>query len=182
MSLKDVRRLPPMPSEYVTDRVFRLDLRERADGKEWRLETESLATPLHKRYDEGTVAEWLEANEDAGPQRDLRFLAAVVGRVPRALVTWRAVPWNQTLWLVDIRTAPEWQRRGLGTGLIERLKETARELRLRGITVETQTTNYPAVSFYRKQGFTIAGLHERLYTNSDVEVGEVALFLFCPVP
>ena len=170
-----------MPSEYVTDRVFRLEVRESDDEKMWRLQAEDLPVPLHKRYDDGKVDEWLLANADAGPARDLHFLAAEPDGLPRALATWRATQWNETLWLVDIRTAPGWKRRGLGSALLRCLETRARELGLRGITVETQTTNYPAVSFYRKHGFVLAGLHESLYTNRDRESGEVALFLFCPV-
>jgi ribosomal protein S18 acetylase RimI-like enzyme len=44
--------------------------------------------------------------------------------------------------------------------------------------VETQSTNYPALSFYRKHGFRVAGFNDRLYTDDDLEDGEVALFLF----
>lgn len=170
-----------MPSEYETDRVFRLTIRERGDSKEWRLRTEVLRAPFRKRYDDGTVDEWAEANEDAGAPEDLSFLAACIEGVPRALATWRVVEWNRTLWLVDIRADAAWRRSGLASALLTWLQSRAKELGLRGITVETQSTNYPAVSFYRARGFRLSGLHESLYSNEDVESGEVALFLFCPV-
>jgi ribosomal protein S18 acetylase RimI-like enzyme len=49
---------------------------------------------------------------------------------------------------------------------------------LRGIFVETQVQNYPAICFYRHHGFEIAGFNDHLYSTSDLEVGDVALFLF----
>ena len=41
----------------------------------------------------------------------------------------------------------------------------------------TQTTNVPAIDFYRKVGFEVDGIDLSYYGNNDVEAGEVALFM-----
>lgn len=45
------------------------------------------------------------------------------------------------------------------------------------LVCETQTTNTPAIQFYRALGFVIDGLDLSLYTNHDREHGEVAIFI-----
>ena len=42
---------------------------------------------------------------------------------------------------------------------------------------ETQTTNVPAIDFYRSVGFEVGGIDLSYYSNDDVQAGEVALFL-----
>jgi len=47
----------------------------------------------------------------------------------------------------------------------------------RCIVCETQTTNFPAISFYKKMGFEIDGLDLSYYTNDDVAQEEIAIFM-----
>lgn len=181
LSLREVRRLHPIPSEYSTDRVYHLSRHAENGAIQWTLREARLPHVFEKRYDSGRADEWLEANADAGPARNLRFLGAEMDGQVCGVATWREVNWNFTLWLVDLRVERERRRHGVGAAMMAWLRQEAVRRRLRGITVETQTANAPAVSFYRAQGFTIAGFHEALYSNRDVESGEVALFLFAPV-
>jgi ribosomal protein S18 acetylase RimI-like enzyme len=109
---------------------------------------------------------------------ELSFLGARRGGEIAGLLTWRAVGWNDTLWLVDVRVREAERRTGVGSALIRALDRIAREERVRGIFVETQIANYPAVRFYQAHGFTISGFNDHLYTNDDLELQDVALFLF----
>ncbi|HEV7127979.1 MAG TPA: GNAT family N-acetyltransferase, partial [Ktedonobacterales bacterium] len=61
--------------------------------------------------------------------------------------------------------------------LMETMVAHARTHGLRCLVCETQTTNMPAIQFYRAQGFAIDGLDLSLYTNHDREHGEVAIFM-----
>ena len=47
----------------------------------------------------------------------------------------------------------------------------------RVLVCETQTTNVPAIDFYRSVGFEVGGIDLSYYGNDDVQAGEVALFL-----
>src|SRR5260370_25866720 len=100
-------------------------------------------------------------------------MAARVGGEVRGLVTWQKVAWNDTVWLVDIRTRREDRRSGVGSALLENLKSHTATLHARGISVETQINNYPAIRFYRKHGFELSGFNDHLYTNRDLEKQDV---------
>lgn len=177
-SLGEVRKLKPIASGYETDRIFRLQRQSAGGATIWRLSEERLAKPFRKEYDSGRVEEWLESYEGQVPRDDLRFLGAFVDGEIRGLATYSLLQWNETLWLIDIRTEKATRRRGIGSALLREVQRIAREQKVRGITVETQTNNYPAICFYRKHGFQIAGFNDHLYSNEDVENQDVALFLF----
>jgi ribosomal protein S18 acetylase RimI-like enzyme len=48
---------------------------------------------------------------------------------------------------------------------------------LRAVVCETQTTNVPAIAFYRQLGFEIDGVDLSYYSNDDASGGEVAIFM-----
>lgn len=178
ISLKEARKLPPISSEFSANRVYVLRREESGHEVRWTLQEQEARNPISKAYDSGRVGDIISSyGEDVRPEK-LRFLAAFVGDEAAALAIWQLVAWNDTLWLMDIRTREAERRRRLGTGLLDRLKEVARDEKLRGIMVETQTNNYGAVRFYRKQAFQIAGFNDHLYTNEDVARNDVALYLF----
>jgi ribosomal protein S18 acetylase RimI-like enzyme len=178
LSLEQVQALPALPSGYETDRVFNL-VRERAGSElTWQLREVRLDQPLTKMYDQGEAAEWLDSYADAGPPDALRFLGATHRGQVLGIATWTVSEWNAVLWLVDIRVRPADRGSGVGSALLDALTAQSRSDRLRGISVETQIRNYPAVCFYRKHGFQIAGFNDHLYTNSDLADQDVALFLF----
>jgi len=60
---------------------------------------------------------------------------------------------------------------------MEALAEKARKAGLRTIVCETQTTNAPAIRFYRKLGFNIEGIDLSCYSNEDFPDGEIAIFM-----
>lgn len=178
MRLREVRQVPPIASGYVTDRVYRLRREETTGVLGWTLEEERLSHNLVKQYDSGRPNEWLATYSDAGTPEELRFVCAFRDGRAEGLLTWRALEWNGSLWLVDIRVREAGRRSGVGSALVRFLQAMARESNARGIFLETQITNFPAVRFYRKHGFDIAGFNDHLYSNHDIARQEVALFLF----
>lgn len=178
LSLAELRQVPPIPSGFVTDTVFRLVKSENVSGMQWELREERLDRPFDKRYDWGHADEWLTTYEDAGSPDELWFLAADVAAKVAGILTWRPLPWNNTLWLVDIRVREEMRGQGIGATLIRRLQAVAVERGARGINVETQINNAPAIKFYRRLNFEIVGFNDHFYTNVDLETQDVALFLF----
>jgi len=85
--------------------------------------------------------------------------------------------WNRSLWVWEFHVLPGYKRSGLGTCLMQNLVQLARQAGLRALVVETQSTNLPAINFYRKNGFEIDGIDLSYYTNDDLVNGEVALFM-----
>lgn len=81
--------------------------------------------------------------------------------------------WNNSLFIENILISEEFRGQNLGRLLIKSINREARELQCRIVELETQNTNYPAIKFYQKAGFTITGINTKLYNNSI----ETALFL-----
>jgi len=178
ISLREARKLGPIDSGFQTDRVLRLHREERAGGYLWELKEEQLLSPFMKQYDSGRLDEWLRLYADSAGIDGFCFALASLDEQAAGLLTWRSMAWNDTLWLVDIRIRPAARRLGVGSALVGFLKRVAIEQKVRGITVETQINNYPALCFYRGQGFEIAGFNDHLYANDDLQRQDVALFLF----
>lgn len=178
LTLDQIRKLPAIASGYDTDRVFHLARNEIDTGITWELSERETVKPVHKVYDDGEGAAWLGSYGDAGPPEALRFLGAERhGRV-EGIATWTVTDWNSSLWLVDIRVRAESRGRGMGSALVDELVRQCRRQNLRGIFVETQVQNYPAVCFYRRHGFAVTGFNDHLYTNQDLADQDVALFLY----
>jgi ribosomal protein S18 acetylase RimI-like enzyme len=178
LTLPEVRRLPRVPSGYDTDLVYRVrrDLGPQQIG--WSLHEERLAQPFSKVYDQGDVDDWLNSYEESAGRGAMRFIGAFDGPDLIGLATWTHSAWNSSIWLADIRVKRERRRSGAGSALLSCVKTETTKARFRGIRVETQITNYPAIQFYRRHGFIPCGLDDHLYSNRDLAIQEVALFLF----
>lgn len=85
--------------------------------------------------------------------------------------------WNSSLWIWEFYIAADCRRMGAGRDLMESLADLARQAGLRVMTAETQSTNVPAINFYRALGFEIDAIDCSYYTNQDIAAGEVALFM-----
>lgn len=184
LTLRAARRLPPIPSGYTTSQIYVLRQETRGEAPTWSLRREELPGPYTKRYDGGDVSEWLDPYLETVPREAIRFFVAENRDEPLGLITWQHVRWNNTVWLIDIRVQQGIRRQGVGSLLIERLSEEAGKLAVRGISVETQISNLPAINFYLRHQFRFVGFNDHLYTNQDMEKRDVALFLFreSPVP
>lgn len=75
----------------------------------------------------------------------------------------------------DIELSKDYQRQGMGTKLIQFAEDLAKEWKCRAIVLETQTSNFNAIQFYKKNGFSITGFDLNFYSNNDIENHEVRL-------
>jgi GNAT superfamily N-acetyltransferase len=178
LTLREVRRIPPIPSDFKTSQIFRLERVAVGESLSWRLTPEHLNRTVRKKYDDGIVDHWIASYLEGKREKDLRFVSARRGTDTDGLLTWCASSWNDTIWLLDIRVRERARRTGLGSVLVSHLQDLAHRQGVRGIFLETQTINYPAMRFYLGKGFELAGINDRLYSNHDVERQEVAVFLF----
>ena len=178
LTVQQARRSAVIPSHFTTNRVFRMEREAGTDGVGWRLQEQVLPVPFVKEYDSGEPDRWLPTYTGSVPLLDLHFVGVErAGRID-GLLTWCSQEWNNSVWLVDMRVRQEAQRAGLGTALINHLQGITQWGDARGILVETQINNFPAISLYRRCGFQIAGFNDHLYTNRDFSEQNVALFLF----
>ncbi len=61
-----------------------------------------------------------------------------------------------------MRVHPDFQRRGLGTRILSRLEERARELGFRTLTLETTAGQVAAIGMYTKAGYVEVGRGRKL--------------------
>lgn len=174
VSLQELRNLRLFPSEYAGYSYWRLerDLDETSFG--WSLTAQRSRKLIRRRLDDGDLD---TMDELYGPLERLSFLGAFESGHLVGLATWRLETWNRTLWLWDIRVAPEHRREGIGSSLIQSLQWECIRLNARGVMLETQNLNYAAILFYLKSGFKPVGLNTELYGFSS-SPKEVAIFFF----
>lgn len=84
--------------------------------------------------------------------------------------------WNKYVFIEDICVAKSARGQGVGTGLIEKATEWAKNASLNGLAIETQDNNLLACRFYAKCGFVIGAVNTMLYRNFDNE--EFAVFWY----
>lgn len=85
--------------------------------------------------------------------------------------------WNNSFFIEDIEIAESHRNKGIGGMLINEVEEVAKKNGIRVISLEVQSTNVPAIDFYRKNGFELDGVDLSYYTNTDTIDGEVAFFM-----
>lgn len=165
----DTRSVADLDSSFTTDRVYQVVRGELS----FELKEEKLVEPFQKRYP-------LCPTDDAERQSwGLALVAEREGEIVGFAAAEYAA-WNRRAILWHLYVAPELRGNGIGTRLLERVDDYARDVGARCLWVETQNTNYPAVRFYLRSGFHLSGLDETLYDPTELP-GEVALFFTRPV-
>ena len=160
----------PLRFRYVTDRVYDVNCRENG----FLLEETPLPAALEKSVTDELFASWLE---------EPVALGAFQGDTPAGIVEGSREAWHDVFRISSILVEEPFRRRGLGGELLERMVAFARELPgCRGVILETQTCNYPAICFYRKHGFTLSRIDIREYSNEDIQNREARIDLFRPFP
>ncbi len=84
---------------------------------------------------------------------------------------------EKSVFVWELGVAASHRRRGIGTRLLAAVERRARSEGFRAVICETQTTNVPAIDFYRRAGFRTEGVDVSEYSNQDLRTGEIALFM-----
>lgn len=153
-----------LDTSFKTDRIFRL---EHAEGRSELVEV-AVAPPIEKAYS-------LAADIDAMPSYDTVHIAEVEGRVV-GMAAMRMRGWNRRAEIEHLYVAPEMRGMGVGRALLAATSEVGRVGGARCVWAETQTINYGAIGFYRKEGFRWCGFDTSLYDPATVGADEVAIF------
>jgi ribosomal protein S18 acetylase RimI-like enzyme len=167
----DLRRII---TGYTAAERYRVEYTESEAETRFTLRLEALRRPVEKRYPE-TDAETMERYRAALP---LGFSVGAYdggGLVGLAIAEPQA--WNNSLSVWEFHVAPTHRGQGIGRRLMEQLVNRAQTAGLRVIVCETQSTNVPAIHFYRRMGFRLEGIDLSYYTNADWPDGEVAVFM-----
>ena len=68
--------------------------------------------------------------------------------------------------VMNVAVAPDHQRRGVASALLERLFEVTRDDERRGYTLEVRVSNEDAIRLYEKLGFESRGIRRGYYTDN----------------
>ena len=81
--------------------------------------------------------------------------------------------WNNRYRVWNLNVDKKYRKEGLGSMLFKHIEKVAKDFNARGIILEVQSCNDPAISFYEKQGLHFVGLDTMSYTNEDIQNKEV---------
>lgn len=180
--MADIRRITSLDAAtlqrlivgYTTAELYTVSRSDDGVNVSIELRLVSLDLPLVKRYeplDEAMLQDYL-----AMPAMGHSF-AAFDNEDCAGIALCEPVAWNASLWVREFHVAEAARGRGIGRQLMEAIVADARAAGLRCVICETQSTNVPAIRFYRAVGFTLEGIDVSYYSNRDLERGEVAVFM-----
>ena len=163
----------PIPMRYTTEEYFDLEVSENADAFEAKMVKKKFEKPVThspEEYDfpDGLYQDHWEKAEAYGIYREedgKKILMACIEVCPEE--------WSNRLMVTELWVDDSLHRQGIGTALMNKAKEVAKEQGRRAIILETQSCNVRAIAFYRAQGFRLIGFDSCCYTNRDVERREI---------
>ena len=71
------------------------------------------------------------------------------------------------LHILNVAVDPAHREHGIGSKMMSRLLEEARELSARAITLEVRESNSSAIRLYERAGFALAGVRPHYYTDKE---------------
>ncbi len=151
---------------YETTTFYKMKNEQTENGWMFTLQEQPFPKTFVKHLEEELFEEYKEGSD--------YYVADWNGEEAAVLVV-QQMEWNNTLLIHNLYVYESFKRMGIGSKMMEFVKERALTLDVRAITLETQTSNYPAVQFYLKNGFQLVGFNTISYSNEDVENGEVRL-------
>ena len=158
----------PLKFHYTTDRYYHVC----ADEMGFRLELRSFPTPVKKSFEDELFSSWLEDPVALGAFDGENLVGVVEGSIEG---------WHQVFRISNLLVRESYRNGGTGSALIRHMIDHARSIPdCRGVILETQSCNYPAISFYRKHGFLLNRIDLREYSNQDIQQCEVRLDFFLP--
>lgn len=136
----------------------------------WTFTEEIFSEPYFKKYDDDEM--------------DLRYIEEVEKAVFFYYIENNCVGqikmcsnWNGYALIEDIAVAKDYRKNGVGTALLKKAIEWAKERNFCGLMLETQDINVSACHFYAKNHFIIGAVDTMLYANFPT-ANEIAIFWY----
>lgn len=153
---------------WETSYFYKVEVFEDEDGWTVKVKRASSNEKLVKSFSEYLYRPWMEECELYGVQADGKMIA------------WMSIGyerWCNRLRIFELYVLEEYRGRGAGSILINKAKELAKERNVRAIVLDTHNSNYAAIEFYRRHGFSLNGFDLTQYHNDDVSRNEVRIDL-----
>jgi len=152
--------------QYSSNRYYDVSYKELESGWSIDFTIKHFDTVFHK-YLEGEIFEdYIE---------DIECYIVELQGEEGGIISFSHEKWHNVLRVNDIHIDQSFQHQGIGSKLMSIVKTRAAEIGVRAIVLETQTSNYPAIQFYKKHGFHLIGCDLISYSNQDIESKEVRI-------
>lgn len=144
-------------AKITTDRYLAIEPRDDGYLVQWK----ELPEPMTHTLSDEMLSDWLDDPVAYGAFDGDELLGFVEGFLEK---------WNNRYRIANICVFDsEARRSGIGTKLIEIMISEAAKSKARMVVLETQSYNFKAISFYKKNGFEIIGFDRYAYSNHDPE-------------
>jgi GNAT superfamily N-acetyltransferase len=177
MTTQDLERLVEIDGTVESSRYLHLDRNGEGLQVAWKLEERPLRQKLidpNAMTDETRfVLKQILLGAEEGLALSVEHEGQLVG-LAAAVVD----PPSKTLRIADVRIDFDHRREGLGSALLYRTIQEARDRELRAVMARTKTNNVPAAQFLKKAAFEIAGLDAQMDSNHDLVKEAVTLFWY----
>jgi len=160
--LRDLAACLTLDGSYETDHVWQVIQQQEEDEIITRFHTVKLPRTMRVQY-----PAWSEALLVHQERGDLILVASEAGEI-RGYINQESQPDQGLAWLHHLVVASSYRRQGIGTALLTRGLQHARQLGLGYAMTVVQSKNYPAIRFLGGQGFEFCGYNERFYRNRDI--------------
>jgi ribosomal protein S18 acetylase RimI-like enzyme len=152
--------------KYVTSEYYDLVFKHEKDS--WRIELirKSLDESIEKNSDSSLFQSFVE---------EPRVFAVEMNNEQIGWLELGYEKWNNRMRVWEILVKEGFRRQGIGTVLMNKAVDIAKEKGARMLVLETQSCNVNAISFYLKLGFELVGLDAAAYSNEDLQKREVRL-------
>ncbi|MBO9309258.1 MAG: GNAT family N-acetyltransferase [Chloroflexi bacterium] len=151
---------------YETDYVWQVDVRGDESGAiAIGLRTARLPRLLRVTYPraESLLSAALSWESTAGA-----FLVAEKGGVLRGYAILRFVRERSAAQIAELGVDAAARRQKIGTALLNAAYAQARAHKLRHLSIEVQTKNYPAICFCQRNGLVFCGYNDLYFANGDI--------------
>jgi len=160
--LTDLKACQEIDHSYVTNHVWQMEESEEVREVTVVFRTTRLPRSMRVKYPKDSV------NLVESWRRGECLLVAEAGGVVYGYLDMSVQSWHLTAWVDNMAIATAYRRQGIGTILLNKAGEWARQRGLRRLMLEIQTKNHPAICFCQKNGFAFCGFNDRYYTNQDI--------------
>ena len=145
-------------AEIISDRYLSIEpMTASGEVKGFDIKWVMTDEPIKRIINEVLLQDWLDEPVAYGAFEGEKFLGMVEGFLEK---------WNNRFVIANIIVFENEDRGcGIGTKLMETILRDAVKSGARMVILETQTFNYKAISFYKKNGFEIIGFDRYCYSN-----------------
>lgn len=162
--LHDLATCLALDGSYETDAVWQVTLQTDEGERIARFRTATLPRTVRVPY-----PSWGEALLVHQERGDLILVATEASEV-RGYIDQEPQPDQSLAWIHHLVVAPAYRRQGIGTALLMRALQHARQTGLSQVMTIVQSKNVPAMRFLERNGFKFCGYNERFYRNQDIGI------------